>query len=174
MKTRNGFVSNSSSSSFVVRYKVWEWENKSISAPLLTPEEVKMLTKQGFTLSNHTHPSHVENCNLSKTKIKEDMDITMVKSVSCNQDDEIGFLLSHNIPFTASVHYGHQHVIFEKGSKHIYILQNYGCEAETYQRGIKHHLKMWKMSGTKPITKLAVKKVLKEYERWNNEDGNEK
>ena len=179
MKTRNGFVSNSSSSSFVVKYKKMSYDaiaKKPVETFLLNEHEVKLLQEQDFTLSNLTHPSHVETSQEKwapgGVKVKDNQDITLIKSVSCNQDEEMDFLVAHNIPFIANVHYGHQHVFFERDGKYVYILQNYGDEAETYFQGdIKGYLKMLKTAKTEPVVKIPVKHYVKSYaERLKSEN----
>ena len=64
MKIRQGFVSNSSSSSFVVKYKTYCWSgdvNKEYEPKLLlSNQQFERLQKFGFKLSRTKNPSFVE------------------------------------------------------------------------------------------------------------------
>jgi len=63
MKVRNGFVSNSSSSSFVVAVKedgLDYWVAPGKAKPLLTSRQIKTLKRMGFKYCEHTYASRVE------------------------------------------------------------------------------------------------------------------
>ena len=60
MKIRNGFVSNSSSSSFIVRFKNHPHRNRSDSM-IATEEDIRKLTDYGFQLSRIENPFDVDS-----------------------------------------------------------------------------------------------------------------
>ena len=107
MKIRNGFVSNSSVSSFCIDLK-----DLSTNRILLTDKQMKVLNDYGCQLYNG---------------FRYGID------VSCNQDEVIYFLLYYKIPFTASCHYGHYSVVYNPVESNIvYTIQNYGSMIAMY------------------------------------------
>jgi hypothetical protein len=110
MKIRIGFISNSSSSSFIV-YK------KRISPK----DTVKLLTRKQSNL-------------LDKFGFKGD-DFSVSYEVICNQDEVIIFLLKNRIPFTAECHYDHETLLYQ-GKELIYEFPNFGKQIGMY--GLDH------------------------------------
>jgi len=165
MKIRNGFVSNSSSSSFLV--KCHEWYPKS--TVLLTKKEEELLQKFGFKKVSCSFADQVA-CELYhdfKPKIRKEHD-NYGYDVSCNQDEVIFFLLKHNIPFEASIHYNHSNIVYVRDSKHFLELQNYGEQAAMADLGknYKELFKEAKWWDRTPIKKVLVKRWLKQQETW--------
>lgn len=114
MKTRLGFVSNSSSSSFVVSMK----EPHVYPEPKdqLTEEDMKKLREYGF----------------EEIKNDDSPPVEFQYEVSCNQDEVLEFLLKNKIPFEAECHYGHYQVFYDKKTDRVIEAWNYGCEIATY------------------------------------------
>jgi hypothetical protein len=142
MKTRNGFVSNSSSSSFVVVTRESKLDlliNKIDREPkiLLTKRQIAWLEKTGFVYCEHTYASRVEQMSPLQYPGEKPASVPKAKashmyySVDCNESDVIESLVSRGIPFTAACHYGHNTVVFD-GGKGVYQLPNVGVEYETY------------------------------------------
>ncbi len=123
MKIRNGFVSNSSSSSFVVNNK-----QEGKYKVLRSQKEIDILLQEGFVGSNCYHPMIVE-CNgvedcTSKAKIPR----TYILSVICNQDDIIEMLHDNKIPFTAFCHYGEELVAYGGGNGGVFQVRNFDID----------------------------------------------
>ncbi len=127
MKTRAGFISNSSSSSFVVK-RMDPFETKQ----LLSKEEEILLTDYGFKPAEWAYASQIEaGLEPGETRL-EKADI-LYYSVYCNQDEVVYFLVKNNIPFTAACHYGHENLFFARDAKEVLSIANRGLAFETYQ-----------------------------------------
>lgn len=187
MKTRGGFVSNSSSSSFVVVRKGFLKKDKS----LLTPKEEKLLVKYGFKKVGCYRADQVE-CEFyhdikeeirkrqrrinKKFKYKpcktDNVLYNLGYAVTCNQDAVIYFLLKNNISFEGNCHYGDYNVVYKKGEKYFLILQNYGIQCRM-NNDYKQILKESRSLKEKPVEKVNVANWLKNEEKWRKELDNE-
>ena len=108
MKIRNGFVSNSSSSSFVVKIKEFDYTNNKMIV-FLTEEEITLLENYGFKKTEQSYPSKIDVTGIKPNSSGENLAYKVV----CNQDEVISFLVENNIPFIASIHYGNSTIFFE-------------------------------------------------------------
>ena len=164
MKIRSGFVSNSSSSSFVVRrYSDSEPHNKSKLC--LSPTQVKKLEKNGFRLDLAYYPHQINEDYSKEVEIEPDwMKIAnYTKYVVCNQDDEIHFLLKNRISFIASCHYDHESLVYDGKSDKFLIAQNFGKQAEM-SGGTEGGVDFEPWKGQQAVVKTTGKAYLKKYE----------
>jgi hypothetical protein len=130
MKIRNGFVSNSSSSSFVVKYRDSNWVSKKDGEHkfLLTKKQLNTLKKYGFKYSSLNNPYFVgtviekKKPNLKSFDKWDDINLTY--DLTCNQDDVIYFLLTNKIPFVALCHYEQKLVIWDGLTEWFYEMPN--------------------------------------------------
>jgi hypothetical protein len=149
MKVRPGFVSNSSSSSFVVMRSKDVWVNEKEKEKILTREHEKLLKKNGFSLQLCYFPHQVDTGR--KLSAKEIKNADWGKSVVCNQDCEIEFLLKNRINFVADIHYEHYTMIYDGNSDVLLIAQNYGKQAQMCGDN-KTNFKPWCKQGVEKIT----------------------
>ena len=166
MKKRLGFVSNSSSSSFLV--KRIDFGFKLSTDELLTEKEKKKLEKFGFKKMNVYTPEQVtthfiiedylRSTKLKNKEIKYDKEnYNYGYEVMCNQSDVIEFLLKNNIPFEASIHYNHQKWIYKRNAKYIMIFNNFGEKSYEYNEKYNN-----KFKDEKPVEKILASKYLKD------------
>jgi len=158
MKIRNGFVSNSSSSSFIVEHKLFldDLHNRK---PRLTPQQIALLEDYGFFKINHNYPSRLEAdcCGDPQHYVNLEQDFEYELNYGyytfCNQDEVITWLLKNKIPFKAANHYGHTNVFWD-GGKEMIVARNFGLELEMY--GINHDIRV-----EQPVRKVSIEKYLK-------------
>ena len=172
MKNRNGFVSNSSASSFIVHHINWITRKitKNEKEPL-NKKDIQKLLKFGFKETCLSHPSALDRSDdndqsIWKAEVNED-GVILSKNfgywVSCNENEVIQFLVKNDIGFIAMGHYGHVTYLFHKGDKYLMVFRNYGSEVETYHYNKKWEdiVKTWELYGGKPYERIPIKKILK-------------
>ena len=139
MKIKSGFVSNSSTSSFIVKYRddfdaIDAIKSHKKIPVLLSKEEIKLLEDFGFQKVCTSLPSHIDSPeDLEEYRhVKGDYGWHFGYWVSVNQDEVILFLLENNIPFRASAQYQNEFWLYEKDSENILVFPNFGNIVEMY------------------------------------------
>jgi len=123
MKIRNGFVSNSSTASFIVNYmKIFPKDGTK----MLSDKEIKKLEKYGFWKSWAAYPEQIDYSEHKKNPCQGDDFYSYVYEILCNELDIIEWLVKNNIPFTADCHYGQFSIIFKRDSKYVEVYKNLG------------------------------------------------
>ena len=162
MKIRNGFVSNSSSSSFVVRANKSTYDKDGkfkCYVSTITNEQRKALKKFGFCKTNAYSPQGVEWLLEEERKNNElGKNYNYGYCITCNQDDVTKFLLENQIPFIADIHYGHTTLIFD--GKTVEEAVNYGTIMAMYSESYSDYEKA-ELKGREPIQKFTIKQYLK-------------
>lgn len=104
MKNRFGYVSNSSSSSFIVLLV-----DTDGNATNVTKEQEQMLFGYGFRYVKNEYWKNAltDGAELvdNKDEIKEKNQVAMYYYISCNEDEVEDFLFENHIPFFESEHY---------------------------------------------------------------------
>lgn len=140
MKIRQGFVANSSSSSFLVLIPC-EWRDKmfkDLKRFVATGKQIELLESNGFKPTKLSTPYDIYleyargSGDTPFISGEQESDYGLCMSCSCNQDEIADFLLKHKIPFIASVHYGHETWVYERGKPYYTILENLGLNFEMY------------------------------------------
>ncbi len=141
MKIRQGFVSNSSSSSFLVFHK----DAFGKDEPKLSDEQAEKLENFGFYMVNAHYIDQVP----PEVAITEDS-YNYGYHVHCNEDEVFEFLLKNKIPFVADRNYGRETIFYNEGDDFVIVVQNYGkqMEMEANEKDIAQ---------TKPIEKIPIK-----------------
>ena len=159
MKIRNGFVSNSSSSSFIVKIKKDSLDDLLLKSNeiLINKTDIRKLEKYGFKKND----SDLEFSYYSfVTQKNPNSDAKYLKYyVTCNQDDVLIFLLKNNIPFKAGCNYDTDYYEYKRSNDYILYAHNFGIEIEMYG---DEHVDFRKNQPT--VQKLNVKEFLKEME----------
>jgi hypothetical protein len=134
MKIRTNFVSNSSSSSFIVNRRHEYNKDRPL---LLSSEQEQLLKDNGFRLGICYFPNQIANDEVFELPLSADelAIANWCKSVTCNQDDEIGFLLRHRISFMADVHYEHSSMLYDGTSDVLLIAENFGKQMQMAGEG---------------------------------------
>jgi hypothetical protein len=146
MKIRNGFVSNSSTASFLVKNE----DRHHTDHDLLTAEEVNLLLGQGFTRTWAFYPDQLNNST--------EIDTTGPNFgyfVTCNEDEILEWLIKNNIAFTANCHYDQFTVVYNKNSDYLISLRNNGMYYLMYGYNTTEDILLKMMS--EPAVKLIDK-----------------
>jgi len=161
MKVREGFVSNSSSSSFVVPIRKIEVIQKGGNLTV-SIEKLQKLLDYGFKPTVYSMPSMLENSSMCMRNIDviplENAE-ALAYQVVCNETDVIIALLKLDVSFEASTHYGHESVFYKAGTDKVWLMRNPGVQYEMYGLdSLKDDIEMMKdYPGYNPLTTPAIR-----------------
>jgi hypothetical protein len=126
MKIRQGFVSNSSSSSFVVVLSYIDFFDKTQRK--YTDANVKrdLLDAHGYTSTYSDDPMKNRPHEAGLICMSVFDDECLVKHIPCNQADEVGFLVQNGIPFHATCHYDTEELFWNGKDDFIIKFFNHG------------------------------------------------
>lgn len=168
MKVRLGYVSNSSSSSFIVQIKPTYFDihfNKNLNAEtsqLIANDKIEKLIKCGFVYTPNPNPFFHENrmgaClvkNLNNEKF-------LGLYVSCNEIFVLQFLVANDIPFNAATHYGHYYYTYNPEENIVYKFSNFGLKYFMY-KNYKND-KNSDYVDFEPVKEINKKEFLKDYD----------
>lgn len=177
MKFRTGFVSNSSTASFIVKTRPTDWDKsmkdigmEDVYSFTLPKEKVELLKKYGFVPTKSENPFQKElNTYLDDPPMTADTDNDALLGfwITCNHDYVLQFLVANDIPFKASVHYGHELYSYDVEDGYIYILRNFGLEFLSRPKKLEEILndpeeKKW--VNPVPMKKISKKDFLSDYD----------
>lgn len=174
MKIRLGFVSNSSTASFVVKTRPDEWDImmnrvEKNDIPTLPAEKVELLKKCGFVPIKDNDPFRKELnlCGEDYTVKADTIDDTFLGYwMVCNQDFVLEFLVAHDIPFKASVHYSQSLYSYDPKNGYVYILANFGIEYLRDPKELEERMndpETRELYNIEPLRKVSKEDFLKGY-----------
>ena len=123
MKIRNGHVSNSSTSSFIVlNYDMWNNSTDSI----LTPEQLEILKSLGFKRTWTNNPHQIDTCYGEIDVDETGQNLALHWLI--NHDEIFKPLIEAGIPFQGTQHYGHWSTFYDGVSEYVLFIKNVGQE----------------------------------------------
>jgi len=139
MKIRHGFVSNSSSSSFIVQYKDTFLSPNHCQE--LTRIQMKKLQKYGFFKIGHNNSgrlledlfSFMSDESIKKHNKPSETTCHFGYIIVCNQDEVIEFLIRLGVSFHGCIEYGTYHVFYDKDTRDLVTRHNFGADYEMYE-----------------------------------------
>ncbi len=166
MKFRYGFVSNSSTASFIVRIKDDKIFTIKGEGWLASEEDIEKLKEYGFTKCNIVSP-YTMNIHPPAEEDPDDFEISMKYWVSCNQDEVMCFLVKNNIPFKASVHYDNEYWSYRKDNDYVLSAENFGVTLDMYG---DDRYDLEEMEKRPSLTKIPKDQYIKENEWLENSE----
>ena len=156
MKVRNGYVSNSSSASFVVVLR--EKDNNLQIKKFLSKEEEKLLYDFGFRYMKGKWQWCIDSCDDINIEDNYDLNDEVCMYMDClsNEDEIYNFLFKNKIPFKANCSNGCQLWIYDGKSDYYEVFMNYGNLFEMYGNNREMFDKLY-MEYTIPYEKVFIK-----------------
>lgn len=135
MKVRNGFVSNSSSASFVVVVREFSWETKSCERKISAEQERKLLDfgfqyTKGYPPYILRNPGEIVN---SPEDFAEKDNISLCFDVICNEEEVAEVLFRNKIPFMAMIQNGEFLQVYDGKSDFYEMFTDYVNHFLTYR-----------------------------------------
>jgi len=146
MKIRTCFVSNSSSSSFIVIGTTYDGKAKS----LLNAKQLEILKNMGFKPTSYPFASKI----ILMSEVEEGNDWKF--EVVCNQDDVIEELIKAKIPFQACCHYGREHIFWDGKSSWVIEAKNFGVALEGIAEKFMSFMVKEEIQTVPPIRRIPV------------------
>jgi hypothetical protein len=161
MKIRKGFISNSSSSSFVVEVEKWDWKEKTLTR-VLSRELEDFLQENGFIPSSEGYPARVEHSYFDGEKLPKPNFHShfLVCKVTCNEEEVIELLVEHGISFRAHTQYGTESLWYKCGWDHVLVVPNPGIHMLIYGESVLGTLAEKEGPVKESILNWTQKKVL--------------
>jgi len=146
MKVRNGFVSNSSSASFVVVVREFSWETKSCERKISVEQERKLLDfgfqyTKGYPPYILRNPGEIVN---SPEDFAEKDDISLCFDVICNEEEVAEVLFRNKIPFMAMIQNGEFLQVYDGKSDFYEMFTDYVNHFLTYRSSNQSAFDMFK------------------------------
>ena len=126
MKIRKGYVSNSSSSSFVVEVR----DNFKSKKLLIPKNTINKLVSYGFKWMNGYSQNIVfvpAEEKKSFANFSDNENVNLYFDVTCNEEEVYEFLFKNHIPFIASIHYDYELWVYN-GGDYYEIFNNYATQ----------------------------------------------
>jgi hypothetical protein len=174
MKLRAGFVSNSSTASFIVQTRPTEWDltimdlrDEDIAAMTLSQEKIDILKERGFspTKTNNPFLGKEFNAVMFGDPPPPDEGAFLGFWMTCNHYEAMQFLVAHDIPFKASCHYDQYLYSYAPKDEYVYKLQNFGMEYVNHPKKLEVMMlegKPW--MDIDPLRKISKEVFLEGYD----------
>jgi len=170
MKIRTGFVSNSSTASFIVQTRPSDWDkltkySEELPSIGISEDKIELLKKHGFWPTKETNP-FAREMGVIRGKTEDDTFLTF--KISCNHDYVLQFLVANEIPFKAAVSYAQYLYTYDPKEECIYRLQNFGIKYmkryKDLEKALNRNDEDFDWVDIEPLKKYSREDFLKDYD----------